>query len=76
MKTQYLWIRNRGVMVFIFTKDNDWASAMIKIIGGTRIFPLQENVDNDWDGTERFSEDPRWNGLKWTVDSIVPKEVS
>jgi hypothetical protein len=68
--TLYTAANNRGVKVFIFTKNNEWAATMIKINGGSKIVPLKENVDNPWDGVKRFTEDPQWNDLKWTVDSL------
>jgi hypothetical protein len=61
---------NRGVKVFIFTKNNEWAATMIDINGGSKIIPLKENVDNPWDGIEPFEQAPEWNRLNWTKESL------
>eukprot|EP00978_Attheya_sp_CCMP212_P007522 scaffold17426_cov58-Attheya_sp.AAC.2 len=67
----YSAAHDKGVKVFIFMKNNEWAANMIKINRGEKIVPLEENVDNSWDGIETFVEAPKWNCLNWTNESLV-----
>lgn len=66
----YTAANHPNVMVFIFTKDDNWAARMIKIGGGRKIVPLEQIVDNTWDGMKCFTEEPKWNDLNWTLQSL------
>lgn len=61
----------KGVVVFLITNDQAWASKLINLNGGTKCAPLRYNVDNvGYDGTTRFTEVPRWNDLYWPVEDL------
>jgi len=60
-----------GIIVFLMTRDRDWASELIKLNGGTKCKPLPGNVDNKgYDGVDRFKGTPEWNDMDWTVDEL------
>mmetsp|Transcript_15759 Transcript_15759/g.23191 ORF Transcript_15759/g.23191 Transcript_15759/m.23191 type:complete len:387 (-) Transcript_15759:1175-2335(-) len=62
-----------GVVVFLMTKDEDWASQMIRLSGGTKCKPLPTNVDNQgYSGAKRFSEteEAKWNKMFWSVGQL------
>jgi hypothetical protein len=59
------------VLVFILTKESDWASKMVKLNGGTKIKPLFGNVNNpDYSEVGTFSGEPDWNTLGWDVETL------
>lgn len=46
------------------TRDEEWASKLIKLNGGTKCKPLHCNVDNEgYDGSKRFTGTALWNGF-------------
>ena len=60
-----------GIVVFLMTCKQDWASKLIKLNGGAKCKPLCYNVDNDgYDGSQRFMENPMWNGFFWNVEDL------
>jgi hypothetical protein len=60
-----------GVVVFILTRDQDWATTLIQFNDGSKIKPLIGNVDNrDYDGTKVFDEVPMWNAMDWSVTQL------
>lgn len=61
----------KGVVVFLITNDQAWASKLINLNGGTKCAPLRYNVDNvGYDGSTRFTEVPRWNDFYWPVEDL------
>lgn len=61
----------QGVIVFLMTRDKDWASKLIQLNGGTKCKPLPTNVDNPgYSGDRRFAGEPKWNGLYWPVEQL------
>ena len=61
----------KGIAVFLLTKDQTWATELIKLNDGTKCKPLPENVDNSgYTGATRFAEKPKWNSMAWSVDLL------
>jgi hypothetical protein len=61
----------KGVIVFLMTKDRDWASELIHLNSGLKCKPLPTNVDNPgYTGVLRFTETPEWNDLFWRVEKL------
>eukprot|EP00977_Amphora_coffeiformis_P011478 scaffold2767_cov177-Amphora_coffeaeformis.AAC.52 len=61
----------KGIVVFLMTRDQGWASKLIKLNGGTKCKPLCYNVDNhNYDGSKRFMEAPVWNEFFWKVEDL------
>jgi hypothetical protein len=59
------------VVVFILTKEKDWATEMIGLNGGTKIMPLYGNVNNaDFAISGPFEGNPEWNSLVWSVEGL------
>lgn len=60
-----------GVVVFLMTKEKEWASKLITLNGGTKVKPLPTNVDNSgYAGPKRFTGTPQWNSLFWSVGEL------
>jgi hypothetical protein len=60
-----------GIVAFIITKEEEWASELVQLNGGTKCKPLPTNVDNQgYDGTKRFVGPPQWNSLFWPVENL------
>jgi len=60
-----------GIVAFLITKEEDWASELITLNGGTKCKPLPSNVDNPgYNGTKRFTGPPQWNSLYWPVENL------
>jgi hypothetical protein len=60
-----------GVVVFILTRDQDWATTLVQLNCGSKIKPLIGNVDiRDYDGTNVFDEVPMWNAMDWSVTQL------
>ena len=61
----------KGIIVFLMTRDQVWASKLINLNGGTKCKPLHRNVDNqEYDGSKRFTESPVWNEFFWPVKDL------
>jgi hypothetical protein len=61
----------KGIVVFLMTRDREWASKLIELNAGTKCKPLPYNVDNEgYDGSKRFTGIPKWNGLFWSVKEL------
>ena len=55
-----------GVIVFLMTRDEDWASQLIRLNGGTKCKPLPTNIDNQgYSAAKRFgeNEEAKWNKM-------------
>jgi hypothetical protein len=60
-----------GVVVFILTSNETWATTLVDLNGGSKIKPLYGNVDNnDYLINEPFKGTPRWNSLQWPVAAL------
>jgi hypothetical protein len=60
-----------GVVVFILPRDQDWATTLVQLNGGSKIKPLIGNVDNrDYNGIGVFDEVPTWNAMDWSVTHL------
>jgi hypothetical protein len=61
----------QGIIVFLMTRDEEWASKLIKLNGGTKCKPLHCNVNNEgYDGSKRFTGTALWNGFYWPVGAL------
>lgn len=71
VKTLLQTATDHQVVVFIMTKDEAWASKMVKMNGGTKIKPLYGNVGNeDYAEDGSFSGEPDWKVSHWSVDTL------
>lgn len=60
-----------GIVAFLITQKEEWASELAQLNGGTKCKPLPFNVDNlGYDGTKRFVGQPQWNSLFWPVKNL------
>jgi hypothetical protein len=58
-------------IVFILTRDQEWATTLVALNDGTKIKPLMGNVDNPgYDGSKIFDEVPMWNSMDWSVAQL------
>jgi hypothetical protein len=57
-------------IVFILTTNDEWATKLVKLNGGTKIVPLYGNIDNLWEVETPFTDDPNWNSLQWDVTCL------
>jgi hypothetical protein len=74
---QLFTLAARAKIVFILTKDTNWATKLVKLNGGMEIVPLRGNITNDWDIWEPFDQEPVWKRMDWEVsclqDLVRPK---
>ena len=60
------------ISVLILTKDDQWATKMIKDInGGVKILPVDGEIENPrGNSVEPFTEVPRWTGMGWNLADL------
>jgi hypothetical protein len=66
----YTLAASAKIIVFILTINDEWATKLVKLNGGTKIVPLHGNIDNLWDMETPFTDDPYWNSLQWEVTCL------
>jgi hypothetical protein len=59
-----------NIVVFILTKEEDWATKLVKLNGGMKIVPVHDNISNDRQIWEPFTQDPVWKPLEWEVTCL------
>jgi hypothetical protein len=51
----YTLAASAKIIVFILTTNDEWATKLVKLYGGTKIVPLYGNIDNLWDVSTPFT---------------------
>jgi hypothetical protein len=60
------------ISVLIFTKDEQWATAIMKDINGeVKILPVDGVINNPrGDSVDSFVQDPQWTGMTWRLPDL------
>jgi hypothetical protein len=51
------------IAVFILTREEDWATKLVKLNGGMKIVPHRLNLTNNWNTCEPFTQEPAWKQM-------------